>query len=372
MFDGQAWGEELVAIVKDYVGAQTAPLLARIAALEARLAEPVPPPAFDEGRATEVCQREIAKLPPAAPPVEPELVRSLIVESVQKIVKALPPGPRGEPGPQGERGETGPPGERGEAGAKGDPGERGERGEPGEAGTRGERGEPGAKGETGERGEPGERGLQGERGSEGPQGETGEIGPPGLRGETGERGEAGAAGLPGERGLPGEKGATGEPGAPGRDGAGVVAALLDIDGALTLTMSDGRLVKLGVVVGRDGAPGAPGANGLDGLGFDDADLEYDGERTVTVRLKQGDRVKAFPPLVLPAMIYRDIYREGAAYARGDVVTWGGSLYHCGEPTSEQPGEGSKAWRLCAKRGRDGRDGAPGKDWTPPKPVKAGS
>jgi hypothetical protein len=39
-----------------------------------------------------------------------------------------------------------------------------------------------------------------------------------------------------------------------------------------------------------------------------------------------------------------------------MVTSGGSCWHCNEPTTTKPGEGSKAWRLMVKRGRDGKDG----------------
>ena len=68
-------------------------------------------------------------------------------------------------------------------------------------------------------------------------------------------------------------------------------------------------------------------------------------------------------LELPAMIYRGIFKAGM-YAAGDTVTWGGSLWHCDEPTEDKPGEvGSKGWTLAAKRGRDGRDGRNGIDKT---------
>jgi hypothetical protein len=41
--------------------------------------------------------------------------------------------------------------------------------------------------------------------------------------------------------------------------------------------------------------------------------------------------------------------------RGDVVTFGGSMWHCNAATEEKPGDGSAAWTLAAKRGRDGKD-----------------
>ena len=44
------------------------------------------------------------------------------------------------------------------------------------------------------------------------------------------------------------------------------------------------------------------------------------------------------------------------YERGDTVTWAGSLWHCNEPTTTKPGNAQRAWTLCTKHGRDGRDG----------------
>ncbi len=87
--------------------------------------------------------------------------------------------------------------------------------------------------------------------------------------------------------------------------------------------------------GQDGAPGPAGADGTPGL-------EWCG-----------------------------VYVDSQPYARGQLVTWGGSTWHCNEPTTTKPGDGSKAWSLMVKRGRDGKDGKDGgpgpigpagKDW----------
>lgn len=58
----------------------------------------------------------------------------------------------------------------------------------------------------------------------------------------------------------------------------------------------------------------------------------------------------------PGMSYEGVYQEGKAYDAGQLVTWGGSSWHCNEPTDTKPGDGSKAWTLMVKRGRDGKDG----------------
>jgi hypothetical protein len=115
------------------------------------------------------------------------------------------------------------------------------------------------------------------------------------------------------------------------------------------------------VAGPAGAPGRDGVNGADGLGFDDIVFEHDGERTITAKGVRGDRMKALGTFVVPVDIYRGVFIEGKTYERGDGVTWGGSEWHCHETTTSKPGEGSKAWTLKVKRGRDGKDGkdAPG-------------
>lgn len=53
--------------------------------------------------------------------------------------------------------------------------------------------------------------------------------------------------------------------------------------------------------------------------------------------------------------YRGVHEPNVAYDTGDTVTHGGSLWHCNALTKERPGEGSKAWTLAVKRGRDGKD-----------------
>jgi len=175
-------------------------------------------------------------------------------------------GERGERGLQGERGEQGVPGQgqrglQGERGEKGEPGPvgKGERGEPGE---RGERGEPGLTGERGEKGDSivGKDGADGVAGLPGERGERGEKGEPGIEGKSimgtqgpqGERGMDGGEGQRGERGERGDNGLNGTHGEKGETGVGVVSAVIDRDGTLVLSFTDGTLRSLGNVVGRDG------------------------------------------------------------------------------------------------------------------------
>ncbi|MDB5681465.1 MAG: Phage portal protein [Sphingomonas bacterium] len=150
-----------------------------------------------------------------------------------------------------------------------------------------------------------------------------------------------------------------------RDGVGMAGALIDRAGALVVTLTDGSTRELGPVVGKDAdmdalvrAVGEAAAalpvpkDGADGFGFDDMALEHDGERGFVLRFVKGDRTKDFR-FKLPVMIDRGVYKEGAAYDRGDAVTWGGSIWVAQRDTTEKP-ERNEDWRLAVKRGRDAR------------------
>lgn len=155
-----------------------------------------------------------------------------------------------------------------------------------------------------------------------------------------------------------------------KDAADIADALIDRDGNLVLTLTDGRMKSLGLVVGRsvdqnaveqsiadlvkkavDAIPKPK--DGDDGLGFDDMSVEHDGERTIVLRWAKGDVVKE-ASIKMPVMIYRGVWTE-KGYEQGDCVTWGGSSWTALEDTSEKPGDGVKTWRLTSKKGRDGRE-----------------
>lgn len=124
------------------------------------------------------------------------------------------------------------------------------------------------------------------------------------------------------------------------------------------------------VPGPAGKDGANGKDGTDGLGFDDLSVDYDGDRTLALKFERGSQRKSFP-IALPFMRQQGVYIDGKSYVTGDVVTWAGSQWHCNEETSTKPGEGSKAWTLVVKRGRDGKDGRDGHDAALPV-VKVGA
>lgn len=212
----------------------------------------------------------------------------------------------------------------------------------GEKGEKGDTGEKGDRGETGEKGEPGEPGNPGERGEKGEKGDSGDKGDPGAPGEKGEQGIQGNDGIAGK---------------DGKDGLGLAGGFIDRSGFLVLTLTNGEVIKLDIVVGKDGKDGKdglPGKDGRDGVGFEDIVIEEDGKQTITIKFIRGETIIE-RKIVLPVMVYCGVYEEGKEYQKGYCVTWGGSLYHCNNATSEKPGGGSKDWTLAVKRGADGRD-----------------
>lgn len=131
-----------------------------------------------------------------------------------------------------------------------------------------------------------------------------------------------------------------------KDGVGAADALIDRHGHLILTFTDGSTRNLGLVVGEGGKPG------VDGFNLEDFSAEYDGERTLLLRFSRGDLVKEVS-LSLPVVLDRGVWKEGAAYAAGDGVTWAGSFWVAQRATGGKP-ETTDDWRLAVKRGRDGK------------------
>lgn len=151
-------------------------------------------------------------------------------------------------------------------------------------------------------------------------------------------------GAPGRDGQPGKDGAAGE---KGRDGLDVKDLFRADGGRLVAVMSDGSTKDLGVFVGKDGAPGK---DGQDGIGFEDMTFETDEHGRVIAKFQRGDVIKS---VRLPGLVDRGPFKSGEGYQKGDAVSYGGSLWIAQEPTEDKP-DGSKAWRLAVKKGRDAR------------------
>ncbi|WWO60440.1 hypothetical protein [Stenotrophomonas phage SOVA965] len=221
----------------------------------------------------------------------------------------------------------------------------------------GEKGADGRDGVDGSNGADGQNGLDGKDGADGKDGENGRDG---ADGKDGIDGKDGRDGIDGKDGLNGEKGLDGKDGKDGEDGVGLAGAVIDRDGELIVTTTKGAAIKLGPVVGRDGEHG---------LGFDDMSAEADGEGRVTLKFMRGQQVKEFP-LSFEIPVYRGYWREGRKCEAGHMLTHEGSVWiakraNCSKPCLEN----KEDWQLAVRKGRDGRDGANGRDLGPAPAVK---
>ena len=156
----------------------------------------------------------------------------------------------------GEMGATGAQGEKGDKGDQGEQGIQGVQGEKGDKGDQGEQGIQGVQGEKGDKGDQGEQGIQGVQGEKGDKGDQGEQGIQGVQGEKGDAGADGASGQNGTNGINGKNGVNGQDGQNGQDGKdgqdgtagrGIDNAMIDNDGYLILTMTDGTTINAGLV-----------------------------------------------------------------------------------------------------------------------------
>ena len=102
----------------------------------------------------------------------------------------------------------------------------------------------GEMGATGAQGEKGDKGDQGEQGIQGVQGGKGDAGADGASGQNGTNGINGKNGVNGQDGQNGQDGKDGQDGTAGR---GIDNAMIDNDGYLILTMTDGTTINAGLV-----------------------------------------------------------------------------------------------------------------------------
>lgn len=80
-------------------------------------------------------------------------------------------------------------------------------------------------------------------------------------------------------------------------------------------------------------------------------------RTITVTAELSSGRKATHSIETAAMIYRGIYEPGRQYAKGDVVTFAGSMLIAQRATSAMPETPTAGddWKLAVKRGQNGKD-----------------
>lgn len=94
-------------------------------------------------------------------------------------------------------------------------------------------------------------------------------------------------------------------------------------------------------------------DGRDALSVEDFEVTLEG-RVFTFALRCGENVVK-REIKVPFPLDRGTYRSGESYEKGDVVTYGGSQWIAKKDTNESPP--SDAWRLCVKKGKDGKGSA---------------
>jgi hypothetical protein len=151
---------------------------------------------------------------------------------------------------------------------------------------------------------------------------------------------------------------------PAKDGIGLAGGVIDRDGNLVLTLTDGTAKQLGRVVGMDADHAAIEArikelvdaipkprDGIDAVGFDDMEMveEEDG---LHLRFTRGEVVKSFR---LPVVIDRGVFKADGVYRKGDGVSWAGSFWIAQKDEPGKPDTPESGWRLAVKRGQNGKD-----------------
>lgn len=178
-----------------------------------------------------------------------------------------------------------------------------------------------------------------------------------------------ADGKDGRDGADGKQGPAGADGQKGADGLGLAGAIIDRDGALQITLTNGEVKSLGNIVGKDGANGTNGRDGVDGIGFDAFEMEYlDETHEVLIKASSAGRTKE---LRYPAGGIRPAgyWREGTKAQAGEAWVHDGSLWIACKSTPTKPVTGTDDWIIAARKGRDGERGAKGVDGSPPAPIK---
>lgn len=281
---------------------------------------------------------------------------------------------KGIDGVHGRDGRDGAPGERG---AQGEKGLDGLHGKDGRDGIDGKDGAPGLNGKDGSNGLDGKDGAPGRDGVDGLPGKDGidgKDGLPGKDGAPGERGPIGPAGEKGEDGINGKDGADGLNGKDGRDGIDGKDGRDGVDGK-SITLDDVRPMLEGEVAkwaldferraaavleraldrmpkARDGVDGKDGRDGIDWSEFA-ADLDDDG-RTIIITMGDGEK-KVTHRLKTAIPIFRNSWKAGNAYEKGDCVNWGGCMWVAKRDTSERPSGGEDSnWQMAVRRGADAK------------------
>lgn len=158
-------------------------------------------------------------------------------------------------------------------------------------------------------------------------------------------------------GKNGERGEQGQKGETGASGLGLAGAMIDRDGSLQITLTNGEVKNLGPVVGKNGVDGT---HGKDGLSLDSFDMEYlNDSHEVAIKAVCQGRVKE---IRYPAGGIRPAgyWREGTKAKTGEAWVHDGSLWIAVKDCQSKPATNDEGWIIAARKGRDGERGASAK------------
>lgn len=126
-----------------------------------------------------------------------------------------------------------------------------------------------------------------------------------------------------------------------KDGLGMAGSMIDRDGNLIITMTNGEAKNLGPVVGKDG------------VSLESFEMTYDADAHEVV-LKAMAAGKSQEIRYPAGGIHgKGYWRDGNKAKSGEAWTHDGSLWVAKKDTSETPSAKSESWTLAARRGRDG-------------------
>lgn len=140
-----------------------------------------------------------------------------------------------------------------------------------------------------------------------------------------------------------------------KDGVGVAGAMIDREGCLLLTLSNGEVKSLGTVEGKDGIDGKKGDDGKDGLSFETFDMRYIDETSeLEVRASCAGITKEVR-FHVGGMRGKGYWREGVTAKANEAWSYGGQLWIAVKETKAEPKAGTDDWFLGARKGRDGEN-----------------
>ncbi|MFA7523409.1 MAG: hypothetical protein WCY71_10850 [Halothiobacillaceae bacterium] len=144
-----------------------------------------------------------------------------------------------------------------------------------------------------------------------------------------------------------------------KDGIGMAGAMIDRDGNLIITMTNGETKELGRVVGKDG------------LSLESFEMTYDAEdHEVVLKAVAAGRIQEvrYPAGGIQGKGY---WRDGNKAKAGEAWTSDGSLWIARKDTSTKPSTSNDAWFLAARAGRNGETVIKKVKEGPQPPIKLG-